>query len=256
MRDSSLAVRGGLRWLLEAMGAAAVSLVAVLPGAAAGSPHRAVPAFTPARANSADASAFERDKGTLRILVNGQQVGKENFEISSSGGNWTARGVTEIRGQKSTTRVTGTLVLHADGTPVHYEWSTEGAKKASAVLDFKGPVVTSQLQEGQARPFMQQFTFSSPQIAILDNNLYDQYAVLAHLYDWNKKGAQTFPVLVPQELTPGSATVESMGAQDVDGKQLEELKVTTQDNEIDVFLEGSRLMRISVPSANAEIVRE
>lgn len=256
MKDSSILVRGGLGWLLAAAGTAVVSLVALWPAAAARSPHRAVPALAPARAKSADASAFERDKGTLRILVNGQQVGKENFEISPDGGNWTARGVTEIHDQKSTTRVTGTLVLHADGTPVHYEWSTEGTKKASAQVDFKGPVVTSQLQEGKARPFMQQFTFSSPRIAILDNNLYDQYAVLAHLYDWNKKGAQTFPVLVPQELTPGSATVESMGAQDVDGKQLDELKVTTQDNEVDVFLEGSRLMRISVPSANAEIVRQ
>jgi len=106
------------------------------------------------------------------------------------------------------------------------------------------------------RPFTQQFTFTSSRVAILDNNLNYQYAVLAELYDWSKKGPQTFPVLVPQELTPGTATVESMGKQDSGGKSLEELRVRTEDNEIDLYLDGARLVRIAVPSANAEVVRE
>ncbi len=96
-----------------------------------------------------------------------------------------------------------------------------------------------------------------PQIAVLDNNLYYQYAVLARLYDRDKKGAQTFSVLVPQEMTPGSVTVESLGKQDVgSGKKLEELRVKTEDLEIDLFLDGERLVRIVAPSANAEILRD
>ena len=100
--------------------------------------------------------------------------------------------------------VTGTLELRADGTPVRYEWSTQGTKKASASITFSGSTATIDLRVEGARPFTQQFTFNSPQIAILDNNLYHQYAVLARLYDWNKKGVQTFSVLVPQEMTPGA----------------------------------------------------
>ena len=99
-------------------------------------------------------------------------------------------------------------------------------------------------------------TFSSPLIVILDNNLYDQYAVLAHIYDWEKKGPQTFPVLVPQENTPGTITVDSLGSQDVDGKKLDELSVKTEDLEVDVYLDGPRVVRIVAPSANAEIVRQ
>jgi hypothetical protein len=91
---------------------------------------------------------------------------------------------------------------------------------------------------------------------VLDNNLYHQYALLARLYEWDKKGAQTFSVLVPQEMTPGTVTVDSMGDQELSGKKVQELRVRTEDNEIDLFLDGPKLMRVVAPAANAEIIRE
>jgi hypothetical protein len=204
-------------------------------------------------------SGFTPDKGAFKILVNGEQKGEEKFDISPGGssGDWIARGNSEITAQDgSKTSVTGMLEFRADGTPVRYEWSTQGAKKASATIVFSGPIASIELHVGDARPFTQQLTFSSPQIVILDNNLYYQYAVLAHLYDWQKKGPQTFSVLVPQEVTPGTITVESRGTQDVDGKKLDELSVKTEDLEVDVYLEGPRVACIVVPSLNGEIVRE
>ena len=221
--------------------------------AAAAPASRAFPSWpAPARATS----GLAPDKGTFKILVNGQQVGKEEFEISSNGGDWVAHGTSEIQAADGVTRVSGTLGLRADGTPTHYEWSTEGPKKASAAVAFNGPVATIELRLEGRHPFTQQFTFSSPQVAILDNNLYHQYAVLADLYDWDKKGVQTFSVLVPQELTPGTLTVESVGSRDIDGKKLEELVVKTEELEVDVYLDGKRLVRIAAPSSNAEIIRE
>jgi len=202
-------------------------------------------------------SLFTPDKGNFRILVNGQQIGKEEFEISPSGGDWVAKGTSEIQSADGVTHVSGTLQLHADGTPVSYDWSTQGAKKASATIGFSGPTATIELRLEGRRPFTQQFTFESPQIAVLDNNLYYQYGVLARLYDRDKKGMQTFSVLVPQELTPGSVTVESLGEQPSGGgKKLEELVVKTEDLEVDLFLDAGRLVRIVAPSTNAEIVRQ
>jgi hypothetical protein len=203
-----------------------------------------------------NSSLFVPEKGSFRILVKGQPMGKEEFEIGPSGGNWIAHGTSEIQGPEGVTHVSGTLELHPDGTPVRYEWSTQGAKKAAATIDFSGSTATIELRLEGARPFTQQFTFNSPQIVVLDNNLYHQYAVLARLYDWEKKGPQTFSVLVPQELTPGTVTVESLGSQDVDGKKLDELSVKTEDLEVDLYLEGQRLVRIVAPGSNAEIVRE
>ena len=189
-------------------------------------------------------------------MVSGAQAGEETFDIAPDGGNWLAHGVTEIRTSAGPEKVTGNLVLHPDGTPARYDWSTQGAQKASAVITFNGPAAMIDLHVEGKRPYTQQFTFASPKIAILDNNLYDQFAVLARLYDWQAGGEQTFPVLIPQALTPGSVTVNSLGPQDSGGKKLTELQVKTSDLEVDLYLDGKKLERIVSPSANAEIVRE
>jgi len=207
---------------------------------------------------AAPPSLFSPEKGKFRILVNGQPAGEEQFEISPSGDDWVAQGSTEIPSPQGATHIRGTLELHSDGTPVRYEWSTQGPKKASATIVFNGPTASVELRLENARPFTQQFTFSSPRVVVLDNNLYHQYAILARLYDWTKKGPQTFAVLVPQEMTPGTITVESLGKQDVGptGAKLDELRVKTEDLEIDLFLDNQRLVRLASPSANAEILRD
>jgi hypothetical protein len=196
------------------------------------------------------------DKGTFKILVSGQQIGKEEFTIAPNGSDWTAHGSTELQSPKGNTHVTGALVVHADGVPVRYEWSTQGAKKASATIGFTGVTATVELHLEGAKPFTQQFTFAAPLVVVLDDNLYHQYTFLARLYDWDKKGEQTFAVLVPQEMTPGTVTVDSMGEQLVNGQKVQELRVRTEDNEIDLFLDGPKLVRLVAPAANAEIIRE
>ncbi len=205
----------------------------------------------------AAALVFSPDKGKFKILVNGQPAGTEEFSLSANGGNWIARGNAEIQTPQGAAHVTGNLELRPDGAPVRYEWTMQGAKKAASTIVFNGATANVELRMEGARPYTQQFTFNSDRVLVLDNNMYDQYAILARLYDWDKKGAQTFSVIVPQEMTPGSVTVESLGKQDTgNGAKLEQLRVKTEDIEINLFLDGQRLVRIVSPSANAEIIRE
>jgi hypothetical protein len=224
----------------------------IVPAATASHARAPKPATSTVNATS----PFAPDKGKFRIFVGGQEQGKEEFEIGSTSGNWVAHGTSEIQTPQGATHVSGTLTFQPDGTPLRYEWSTQGAKKASASVVFTGATASSELHIEGARPFTQQFTFPSPRVVVLDNNLYHQYAVLARLYDWQQKGVQTFSVLVPQDLTPGSVSVESLGKQDVGGLKLEELRVKTEDLELDLYLDAQRLVRIVVPSSNAEIIRE
>lgn len=196
------------------------------------------------------------DKGTFRIIVKGRQIGKEQFEIRSEGANWIAHGSSEVGTPDGATHVSGTLQLHSDGTPAHYEWSTQGPKNASASIDFNNLTASMDVHLQGAKPYTQTLTFATSPIVVLDNNLYHQYAILAHLYDREKKGAQIFSVLVPQELTPGSITVDSLGAQDVKGKTLEELTAKTEDLEVHLYLDNGRLVRIAAPANDAEIIRE
>ena len=207
---------------------------------------------------SSAASVFAADKGKLSIQLNGQTIGHEEFSIEPAGAGWMAKGTTDLKvPQSSSAKVSGTLVLQDDGAPISYEWSSAAEKTNAAKILFANGVAKITLLMQGARPFEQDLTFGAPVIAVLDNNLYHQYAVLARVYDWSKRGVQSFPVLIPQELTPGSITVEATGDAKVDGKEYEGLRVSTSDLEVLLALDSNhRLMRLEVPSAKVSVVRE
>jgi hypothetical protein len=204
------------------------------------------------------AGVFAQDKGRFTIKLDGQTVGREEFEIVPSGGGWLAKGTSEIKPPEGpTSKVTGTLTLQSDGAPISYDWSSQAEKTNGAHIIFANGIAKISLAVQGARPFEQDLTFNSPLVAVLDNNLYHQYAVLARVYDWSKRGAQTLPVLIPQELTPGTITVESTGSATADGKTYEGLKVATSDLEILLLLDSNhRLMRLEVPAAKVSVIRD
>jgi hypothetical protein len=205
------------------------------------------------------ASVFSPDKGKLVIQLNGETIGTEQFELTQTGDNWLAKGTTELKvpGTTAATSVSGTLMLQPDGSPISYEWTSHADKTNGAHVVFSNGTAKITLQMQGARPFEQDLSFNVPVIAILDNNLYHQYALLAKLYDWSKRGTQTFPVLIPQDLTPGTISVEATGSQTVNGKSYEGLRVTTADLEVMLLLDSNhRLMRLDVPSAKVSVVRQ
>lgn len=201
---------------------------------------------------------FAPDKGKLTIKLGGQTVGHEEFEIAPFAGGWLAKGTAEIKPPEgASTKISGSLTLQADGAPISYEWTAQAEKTNGAHLVFANGVASITLEMQGARPFQQDLTFNSPLIAVLDNNLYHQYAVLARIYDWSKGGTQTFPVIIPQELTPGTIAVQSTGSASADGKTYEGLKVSTSDLEILLLLDSNhRLVRLEVPDAKVSVIRE
>jgi hypothetical protein len=211
-----------------------------------------------APARSSSSGVFQPDKGKFNILLDGNSVGHEEFEIAPSGSGWVARGTTEMKPPNGKqTKITGKLTLQSNGIPVAYDWTSQADKTNGAHIDFANGVAKISLQLQGARPFEQDLTFGAPLIAVLDNNLYHHYAVLARIYDWSKRGAQSLPVIIPQELTPGMITVEANGTLNAGGKSYEGLKVITTDLEIQLYLDSDhRLMRLEVPVAKVSVVRE
>ena len=203
-------------------------------------------------------SVIAQDKGKFTIQLAGQTVGHEEFEISASPAGWAAQGTTELKVPDSpATRVTGTLTLQPDGAPISYEWISKAEKTNGAHIAFANGIAKITLQMQGARPFEQDMTFGTPLIAVLDNNLYYQYGVLARVYDWSKRGTQNLPVLIPQELTPGSVSVEATGSVTANGKSYDGLRVTTSDLEVQLFLDSNhRLMRLEVPAAKVSVARD
>jgi hypothetical protein len=201
---------------------------------------------------------FAEDKGKLTIKLDGQTVGHEEFEIMPSAGGWLAKGNADIKpSQSAASKVSGSLTLLPDGAPVSYEWTSQAETTNSANVLFANGIAKMTLQMQGAHPYDQTFTFGTPIIAVLDNNLYHQYAVLARVYDWSKRGPQTFPVFIPQELMPGTITVEATGSASVAGKSYEGFRVTTTDLEVDLFLDANhRMMRLEVPAAKVSVIRD
>jgi hypothetical protein len=197
------------------------------------------------------------DKGAFRILLEGAEVGTEQFETEPSGDAWVVRSETVIRipGQPEA-RSSGELRISADGTPLAYKWSAQADKKTSGAVAFASGTAKTSTDLGGKEPHEADFMFPSPRIAVLDNNLHYQFAILALLYNWNVSGQQTIPVLIPQDATPGSVAVESLGARAVDDAQLDTLRVNTPDAEIMAYFDARRrLMRVEVPAANVTIIR-
>jgi len=199
-----------------------------------------------------------QDKGKFTIKLAGQTVGHEDFDIAPAEGGWLAKGASDIKPpQGAPSKVTGSLTLQANGSPISYEWTAQSDKTNGAHILFANGVARITLEMQGARPFQQDLSFNNPLIVVLDNNLYYQYAVLARIYDWSKGGEQTFPVLIPQDLTPGTVRVVATGSASSDGKTYEGLKVNSSDLEIQLLLDNNhRLIRLEVPEAKVSVIRE
>jgi hypothetical protein len=209
-------------------------------------------------AKPAGSNVFVPDKGKFRIVLDGNIVGSEEFEISPSGDTWMARGSTSAHPPGGTDiKATGQLKLSPDGSPIRYDWSAQLEKAATGNVDFVDGTGKCSIDLGGASPMLKDFKFASPRIAVLDNNLYYQYDVLAQMYDWKAGGKQTFPVLIPQDMVPGSITVESAGPQRVDNATHEMLRVNSTDLEILLYVDANhRLLRLDVPTSKVTIERE
>jgi hypothetical protein len=206
---------------------------------------------------AAPASVLVEERGKFRVLVDGKAAGSEEFDIRPSGGRWIVHGNAEVSsGEGGTAKVTGKLELAPDGAPLRYEWTASAPKKAGATIVFEGSVAKMELRLEGAAPYSQEFSFESPHVLILDNNMYDHYAILARLYDWERKEPKTYSVLIPQDLTPGTVLVEYGGAQVVEGQKFELLRVRSTDLEIQLYCDNGRLMRIEVPASKAVVIRE
>lgn len=215
-----------------------------------------LPIPMPAQKNAS--GVLQQDKGKFDILLDGKSVGKEEFEIAPNGGGWLAKGTTQINtGNGPATQVTGNLTLQSNGAPMAYDWVSKSDKTNSAHIIFANGVAKIALEVQGAKPYEQELTFNSPLISVLDNNLYHHYAVLARIYDWSKRGAQSLPVLIPQEITPGTITAEATGSATSGGKTYEGLRVTTSDIEVLLLLDSNhRLMRLEVPAMKVVVARE
>src|SRR2546429_9814098 len=90
-----------------------------------------------------------QDKGKFTIKLAGQTVGHEEFEIAPAEGGWLAKGSSDIKPPEGApSRVTGSLTLLSNGSPITYEWKAQPEKKSGPpiVLANSGARITLERQ--------------------------------------------------------------------------------------------------------------
>lgn len=197
----------------------------------------------------------------LRILVNGQPIGQERYRITRTATEIEARGEVELEVEGQKIRQTSRLLLGADLSPRSYEWRMETPRTAWVKVEFAGAVATLRYPLPEGKEDQQVFEFATPRVALLDNNIFHHYLLLAEFYDYKAGGVQTVKVFVPQAVQPGEARLELRGVEtlEVEGRPqpVRQLVITTEDNEVLLWLtESGRFVRLRAPQTNAEVVAE
>lgn len=192
---------------------------------------------------------IQRQEGILQIILAGETIGTEHYRITRAGNDWQVQADIRLTIGDIPIRQTTTLIISSAGEPQSYEWRmTEPLKKFVRVVFVEGrATVTYPLPNGQED--RQEFNFNTGRVAVLDNNAFHLFALLARLYDFSRGGQQTIPVLVPQSVQPGSALVEAKGAEslEIKGQRIlaQRLSIVTADNQIELWLgEKGELLRL------------
>lgn len=205
------------------------------------------------------AAAQESQQGRLRILLDGQPIGSERYEIARTATEVHARGEIELQLGPDKLRQTSSLLLSADLAPRSYESKMEAPEKTWRRVEFAGGDATIVFPRSDGKEEEQVFKFGTPRVALL--GLYHHFLLLAQLYDYAAAGPQTIKVFIPQSVQPGEARVELVGVETltVDGRlqPVRQLSVTTEDNQVQLWVtESGRFVRLAAPREKVEVVPE
>lgn len=191
------------------------------------------------------------DKGVLKIIANGQQVGTERFEIAATADGFKATGELRIKmpnGQEA--METSVLTMDKDLLLTSYVRDQKSPKKAGVKVEFSKGRATANYDTPEAKNTLE--FFMEPGVVVLDTNFFHHYFLLLQRYQTDKTKAQNVNVFIPQEATPGMLLLEPLGKENGNDKWRAKTEV-----EILIWSDGNRhLMKLAVPAANVEIVRE
>jgi hypothetical protein len=212
------------------------------------------------------------DSGSFGIFLKGQRVATETFAVEQKNGVSIVRSQlkdiagSEASGQKSN------LEMTASGELVRYEWEQVGSGSLLVVPnnDF---LLEKTTLPGVVKPAEQPFLMPSSS-AILDNNFFVHREVLVWRYlavDCKPEngrlkclqGPQEFGTLVPQDRASMRVKMTMVGKEKVTirgtERELLRLNLSGENFEWSLWVDDQdqfKLMRVSIPADNTEVVRD
>lgn len=212
------------------------------------------------------------DAGAFGIFIKGQRVATEKFSIDERNGANVIK--SEFRQTSGSDAVTqkSELEITPSGDLIRYEWSQNSGGSLSVLPsnDFLTEKITAPNSSKTAeKPFLMPSTTS-----ILDNNFFVQREILLWRYlaaDCKPEGGNlkcqqgpaTFGVLVPQDENSASVRLELVGKEKISirgqDRDLLRLNLTGENYEWALWvddLDHFKLIRVSIPADNTEVIRD
>jgi len=179
------------------------------------------------------------ETGRFTITQDGKKIGTEQFTISTGrDGGYVAEAKTQLMGDPQ--QLSSRLELDRKLKPVSYEYNHG---KGTIRVKFGEP--TSEYEtETDGKKSSMDFRFPESGF-ILDNNFFSHYVML--LYKVSETGGD-FPILVPQDMRLGVATIKAKGSNVYELHIGEVMMEATTDK-------TGKLIRLAVPSAKVVVER-
>jgi hypothetical protein len=212
------------------------------------------------------------DEGTYAIFQNGVRVGTEDFTIRQFADSNTTFSKLHSESGNSKFEQTSELTLLPNGGFSHYEWKQLTPTHSSAEIENGDHVLVMHAIGENGQALKDQTFFLSQETFILDDYFFSTREVLLWRYLATCKPhatgqdcdlvRQRFPVLIPRQRTSAQIYVEFKGYDNtpLNGRpqHLRHFVIQSEGNpDWHLWLnDAHKLLRISIPEANTEVLRQ
>lgn len=211
------------------------------------------------------------DSGSFGIFVNGKRVGTEKFSIEQRGSG-TSVADSEITVEDGGGKITQTseMQLTAKGELISYVWKGLSPQKEQSTVEVKDQLLVEHVVPADQKKTDVPYILPASTV-ILDDNFFSHRELLVWRYlatgcvdkqnEGKMCGASHFGILVPHQHISAQAVMELTGREKINVKgqsqELNKLKIDSDGVVWNLWVtDDYKLIKITVPAANVEVVRD
>lgn len=208
-----------------------------------------------------DAAAQATTSHTFRVFVRGVDTGIEEVTVIESADGWTLRGSGKLRAPVNIAMDFWEARYDRAWKPIELTINlTESAKLWTVHTTFSGTIASSDIS--QAGQLQRRSSTVAADTVVLPNLIFGAYEALAARLATEKVGSELQVFIAPQDALP--ATIQNVTDETitVPGRTIAARRWTlhmggaTPKLEMDVWTEGSRLLRLDIPTQMLTVMRE
>lgn len=198
---------------------------------------------------------------TFRVFVRGADTGIEEVTVMESADGWTLRGSGKLRAPVNLAMDYWEARYDRAWKPIELTINlTENARQWTVHTTFKGTIASSDITQGGQ--VQRRTSTVATDTVVLPNLIFGAYEALAARLASEKVGSQLQVFIAPQDALPAVVTNVTDETIKVPGRTIAARRWTLHMGggsaklEMDVWTEGSRLLRLDIPTQMLTVLRD